>query len=48
LKSFDPFQILGVDPGAEASIIKKAYRKLSLEKHPDKNQDDPKAVNEFI
>ena len=30
LKSFDPFQILGVDPGADPSTIKKAYRKLSL------------------
>ena len=30
LKSFDPYQILGVEPGAEESVIKKAYRKLSL------------------
>ena len=48
MKSFDPFQILGVEPGAEASVIKKAYRKLSLLKHPDKNPDDPLAVTEFI
>jgi len=28
--------------------VKKAYRKLSREKHPDKNPDNPEAVNEFI
>jgi DnaJ-class molecular chaperone len=39
---------LGVDKDAETSTIKRAYRKLSLEKHPDKNQDDPLAVSEFI
>jgi translocation protein SEC63 len=48
LKSFDPFQILGVEPGAEMSVVKKAYRRLSLIKHPDKNPDDPLAVTEFI
>jgi len=48
LKSFDPFQILGVEVDADASTIKKAYRKLSLLKHPDKNPDDPLAVTEFI
>lgn len=48
LKSFDPYQILGVDPGAEMKDIKKAYRRLSLIKHPDKNPDDPLAVTEFI
>lgn len=48
LKSFDPFQILGVEAGAEMSTIKKAYRRLSLLKHPDKNPDDPLAVSEFI
>jgi DnaJ-class molecular chaperone len=39
---------LGVEDGAETSVIKRAYRKLSLEKHPDKNPDDPLAVQEFI
>lgn len=48
LKSFDPFQILGVEPGADMKVVKKAYRNLSLLKHPDKNPDDPLAVTEFI
>jgi len=48
LKSFDPFQILGIEPGSDMKVIKKAYRNLSLLKHPDKNPDDPLAVTEFI
>lgn len=48
LKSFDPFQILGIDSGADIQTIKKAYRKLSLLKHPDRNPDDPLAATEFI
>ena len=48
LKSFDPFQILGVDPEADAAAIKKAYRRLSLQYHPDKNPDDPLAISNFI
>jgi len=48
MKAFDPFEILGLEPGADAKAIKKAYRAMSLEKHPDKNPDDPLAVTEFI
>ena len=48
LETFVPHEILGVAPDAEVSKIKKAYRKLSREKHPDKNPDNPKAVTEFI
>jgi molecular chaperone DnaJ len=35
-------------PGASVADIKRKYRKLSREKHPDKNPDNPQAVNEFI
>lgn len=36
MKPFDPFEILGVERGATEREIKKAYRKLSLQFHPDK------------
>jgi curved DNA-binding protein CbpA len=39
---------LGVETDADAATIKKAYRRLSLLKHPDKNPDDPLAISEFI
>jgi DnaJ-class molecular chaperone len=48
MKTFVPHEILGVDIDAPTSKVKKAYRKLSREKHPDKNPDDPNAVTEFI
>jgi DnaJ-class molecular chaperone len=48
IKGFVPHEILGIQPDAELSVIKKAYRKLSREKHPDKNPDNPAAVTEFI
>merc|ERR1712062_878 len=39
---YDPFFELGIDRGASAAEIKKAYRKLSLVYHPDRETGDPK------
>ncbi|KAI7838457.1 hypothetical protein COHA_007720 [Chlorella ohadii] len=43
------YQLLGLEQGPTATEadIKKAYRKLALVKHPDKNPDNPRAADEF-
>merc|ERR1719401_2535264 len=48
INKLDPFEILDVLPEASNSQIKRAYRKLSLIYHPDKNPDDPLAQTQFI
>ena len=39
VEHFDPYKVLNVKVGADAAAIKKAYRSLSLQYHPDKNPD---------
>ncbi|KAH1232380.1 DnaJ protein ERDJ2A [Glycine max] len=47
IEIFDPFNILGLEPGAAESEIKKKYRRLSIQYHPDKNPD-PEAHKYFV
>lgn len=43
----DFYKILGVPKDANSNQIKKAYRKLAKELHPDKNPDDDVAHEKF-
>ncbi|NKB90049.1 MAG: molecular chaperone DnaJ [Acidobacteria bacterium] len=43
----DYYQVLGVERGANADEIKKAYRKLAMRDHPDRNPGDAEAEERF-
>lgn len=43
----DYYELLGIERGADATTIKRAFRKRARELHPDVNPDNPKAEEEF-
>ena len=43
----DPYDVLGIEPGATLDEVKRAYRALAKELHPDANPDDTVAANRF-
>jgi molecular chaperone DnaJ len=43
----DYYEVLGLERGANAEDIRKAYRKIAFTNHPDRNPDDPQAEARF-
>ncbi|MDA0694011.1 MAG: molecular chaperone DnaJ [Proteobacteria bacterium] len=43
----DYYEVLGVAQNADEKEIKKAYRRIAMKFHPDRNSDDPKADDKF-
>jgi curved DNA-binding protein len=47
MADFDYYQALGLSKGASKDAIRKAYKKLVRENHPDARPDDPSAAERF-
>ena len=48
VKEWDPYEILGVPRGASETDINKAFRKLSLKWHPDRNLDNKEEAEKMF
>ena len=42
-----PYEILGVEPSASSDAIRRAYRRLAKQHHPDVNPGKPEAADKF-
>ena len=44
-KLYDPFEVLGISPGASEKTVKRAYKVMSLKWHPDKAKDEETKIS---
>jgi len=44
----DYYEMFGIPKDADDRTIRKAFKKLAMQKHPDKNKDNPAAHDEFV